>query len=118
MSNYWDLLCVDCDAHAGMSINNGEEDLARIVASRDKLALVADVPGATVELWNQNYSLPQFFAQHAGHKIVVRSEYGYDFGDCAAIDRCGCCDRQFSCRLPSGHDGKHSPKAPADEVAK
>ena len=116
MSNDWDLFCVTCNVGAGMSLNHGEEDLARILNDRERLAAVGNVPGVTVELWGEHHRIPQFFAAHEGHVLTVRSEYGYDFGDCATIARCACCDRQFACKLPKAHDGDHAPTSPPPDA--
>ena len=110
MSNDWRIHCNDCDEHAGFEINHGSEELARLLARRNELAAVGHVEGLVIEVWGSNYPLPAWFKRHEGHKIVVRSEYGYDFEDCAQYASCSCCKARFVCRLPKGHDGDHAPR--------
>jgi hypothetical protein len=57
--------------------------------------------------------MPGWFAKHAGHRVVVRDEYGGIMGDCGSWFGCDVCGHKGKrCVLPEGHDGEHSDKRP------
>lgn len=111
MSNYWRFRCHDC-ADESPSLNNGERELAKLLEHRATFEALSDLEMemaslyVRIEVWGDSTALPAFFGQHKGHRITVRSEYGYDLGDCAEHTSEG------FCRLPKGHEGGHSPIPP------
>lgn len=81
MSTDWDVYCRNCKSEHGFSDANHEEDLmfhlikhSSVIASM--ISLVNN-PRYTITFRVYHGTIdPQWFADHLGHDLVVRSEYG------------------------------------------
>jgi hypothetical protein len=82
MSTDWDVYCRTCNDGHGFSDANHQDELMHILidhaAAIAALApLVADQRYYTIELRTSWGTVsPDWFAQHLGHDLVARSEYG------------------------------------------
>jgi hypothetical protein len=121
MSTYWDVACIDCDKDLGLHGNHQERSANAIAADAVRLA---SVPGLSVDA-ERTYDFfgegsacfnTDFFAEHKGHRIRARSEYGDISNACGAWVNCPTCEHQGSCTLEAGHVGDHLPtrKPPAN----
>jgi hypothetical protein len=82
MSNYWDLYCATCKKAGGVvHWNRGDEPLAKLVLHLPTIALLKSVGGELTLRFDSGPdwqgSLIDFAVEHAGHVVLVRSEYGY-----------------------------------------
>lgn len=81
MSRHWDVYCADCDV--GMGLRGNHEDEGALAIAKDAAAL-ASVPHLYVDLYEtygfynegNNVKGVAWFAEHADHRLVARSEYG------------------------------------------
>jgi hypothetical protein len=53
---------------------------------------------------------PAWFAQHLGHELIPRDEYGRCSDRCDQYAKCECCKTTKRCDLPLGHTGSHHGK--------
>lgn len=105
MSEYWDVHCVDCDVGSGLYLNHGSADCARLIEGRAALAAmvgVADHIGIDGERGQVD---PTFYATHAGHKLLPRSEYGQFHKQCRKWLDCPTCSHRHNCGRLVDHDG-------------
>lgn len=120
MSTYWDIVCLDCEIDgknesAGWHWNHGEQELAAILAQKDKIAAawpMFEVVGGT----DLRIGFPEsggsveavrFFAMHHQHRLAVMNEYGDVLDECLHRWNCGDCNHGLVCHRPKGHDGAH-----------
>lgn len=98
MSCNWDVYCVDCDEHVGMSVNHGEEFVRVLVRRRE----IFESLGLAFEeekflLWDPIIKMGgvyvdvDFFVKHRGHVLRPRNEYGEFDGMCKANFKCSSC---------------------------
>src|SRR5688572_30523283 len=82
MSCDWDVFCADCEEHHGFSdANHAELDMFDLIDNKDALAAFGrDFVHPRSMLFEVKCSWGwvncEWFAKHAGHKLVARSEYG------------------------------------------
>lgn len=88
MSCYWRIECTDCKAEMLGRVNHGERWLLDLLRHREALESIARTLGAVlkdadVALWFDGSSEYcgcifrwEVWAQHAGHRVRVVSEYG------------------------------------------
>ncbi len=95
---------MDCEDSAPISdANHADRAMLDIIANRDAIAALAPV-GAEVKILGYWIS-PEWFAKHAGHRLIPRDEYGRCLDECGKDMRCGACPATYRCRLPEKHDG-------------
>ena len=114
MSTEWDVYCVNCERCAGFEDNHGRDRMRAYIEKRATLEAaaalgrdlkslglmgleVAHCGGGSFPVW--------FFAEHAGHKLVPRDEYGSLDGECAKRVRCATCSALHWCKRPKDHEG-------------
>jgi hypothetical protein len=117
MSTDWDVACVECGDEVGIRDANHMEDLMweYVKAAPQIAALGVFRPDARVNLYDTHdmrYAVRAgWFAEHAGHTLKPRNEYGHWAGQCSEYVKCSCGSTQ-RCKGKSGHDGEHSPVQP------
>lgn len=105
MSTEWSHYCVDCKSRGPVELNHGAQQIANMLRHRAWLEAIPpelDAGGP----YDQLDTLARWFAEHKGHQIVVRSEYGCNFEDCAKWCSCPHCNHTLYCTRPEGHEGK------------
>lgn len=115
MSAYWDVYCVDCKKELGLWGNHMVGPACDIAADAAKLA---SVPGLTIDASatygfygeRGNMFSTDWFAEHAGHKIRAKNEYGDLSGTCGTTVDCDRCGSRGRCGGDPGHDGDHVPR--------
>jgi hypothetical protein len=117
MSCDWNIFCLDCEETERFNDANHQVDLMRdIIKAAPGIAALAPywkyLKNHDVEL-NTHYGHinVEFFAKHATHRLVPRSEYGEIDGTCAKDVRCPC-KRNHYCVLPKEHAGDCSWEIP------
>lgn len=119
MSTYYDIHCRTCDESAGFEIRGsfGIEQLATILRRVDVWEKLAGVAGSDTDVDLKLMGdeaggirgFPRFAAQHHGHDLAIRSEFG-DFADrvdCGHQLKCPSCTRMLVCTLVANHAGEH-----------
>lgn len=131
MSNYYDFKCLDCDTHGPFdNANRGHRQLLSVLKLRPELEALGladqrlrkSEPDGWYESREYGDSVPSvavFLAQHVGHVVVVKSEYGHDafFGCEKLVDenyRYEAKEREnrVDCRLDANHEGPCSRTRP------
>lgn len=119
MSTDWDVWCVDCDKPVTdfCDANHEEKYMLQVIAAAPALAALglAD-PSARVVLDDRGDYLTlkaRPFAEHEGHRLKPKDEYGRWYDQCREHVRCSDCGRSDNCVLKEGHDGGHSRQAVA-----
>lgn len=130
MSTDWDVVCEDCGPEACasrlcLSDCRDWEGLEALVRHRDAVAGLAELLRETttgfvfgIQRWSLSEIDVEFFIEHKGHRLRVRSEYGEYSDECndyfdpaapsapVAVVYAG---QHRRCRLPRGHDSPHGP---------
>lgn len=113
----WRIWCLDCEEENYFSDANHQEELMRKLIEQAP-AIVAFAPalralGGDVKFETYYGSVdPDWFEKHAGHRLVPRDEYGRCLDECGTRTTCSACEHPDRCRLPTKHEGEHSPKRP------
>ena len=112
MSTSWDIRCVDCNTGMGFDVNHGEQDLLELLEHRE---LWEAMPEPVVSIRWEGRRLfddfwPGMFAAHKGHTLILRNEYGTNYGDCTRRYQCGECGTRHPCGKLENHTGPHGPK--------
>jgi hypothetical protein len=117
MSTDYDVYCLDCKAEHGFYDANHKDELMRdIIQYAELFANFAPIEASPlgIEIFVDNTARTNgsplrvdlsFFAQHRGHHLVVRSEYGDIDDQCGKRFKCGDCDSHLKCARTKGHDG-------------
>lgn len=115
MSCDWDVYCVDCKSHLGISdANHGLHYMETLVEMADAIAGIGRAMdamagrGASVDcdMSVGGYRFDQrWFAAHVGHKLAPIDEYGRLSTQCAKWVTCGECKSQHRCTRDDGHEG-------------
>jgi hypothetical protein len=87
--------------------------MVAIIDAREVWERVAEVHPRNLIVYEHEvllgYTLSaEWFLEHRGHTLAVRSEYGYLLHDCSAQFTCGECKTAHICRRKKGHEGPHS----------
>lgn len=110
MSCYWDVFCVDCSEHCGITDANHAVELMRsLIANRHALENLQSLDRVELKIEWQ-YIPVDFFSKHKGHRLTPRDEYGRLDHQCREIVQCSECGKQDFCVLDEGHDCPHSLK--------
>lgn len=107
MSTYWDVYCVNCKVEHGFDgANHAELEMAEICKHADAIAALSAF-NLEIDLHcTYGRIKPWWFAEHLGHKLVPRNEYGEFLGQCPETVKCVCGSRK-RCTLPNEHGGEH-----------
>jgi hypothetical protein len=79
MSTYLDFYCKDCNVECGLHDVHARlyhDEMVATLAHRHSIAAFQDIARF---LLGQFWPLPEFFAQHAGHDVVLANGYGQTF---------------------------------------
>ena len=117
MSCDWNVYCVTCDSEHRFSDANHQEDLMRTLVRHAKAI------GALKELMSDGGWSIEFgtyygpidvvwFAEHSGHALTIRDEYGRKDNQCRDLVRCASCSSAHNCVLEAGHEPPCSPVRP------
>jgi hypothetical protein len=125
MSNNKHILCADCgERHYFESANHATRELTELIRCAERVAALVVLAGMGLEMRLCYTGIdPAFFAKHAGHRLVVLSEYG-DVEDPRCDTICNepapyrTADASYSvkCTLPKGHCGDHVARADGTET--
>lgn len=115
MSCEWEVWCLDCNEWlAGYGWNHQEREcwsLIRMAPALADLALAAGVEKQHVYIETLNLKKIDVgpFANHKGHNLVPKNEYGQWADQCPERFKCsaGC---WHDCQLKVNHEGLHGPK--------
>lgn len=114
MSCDWDVYCIDCDKEMGLQDwNHASDEVARVIAARDSLAAVYRALGDDVRVsleYDHRFVFTKFLADHEGHRLIPRDEYGECLDECGARFKCNACGHSKMCRRREKHAGEHSEK--------
>lgn len=116
MSTYWDVTCMTCDEGLGLHGNHQEKSAWAIIDAAPRLAaagagVFVDTARSFDFFGETNNTIDcGWFAEHAGHDLRPKNEYGKVSGMCANDATCSSCGHFFTCNRDRDHDGDHSPK--------
>jgi len=113
MSTDYRLYCRDCDDQMEVWNIRDPSVLRDVWNKREAIAALDGLTDAIATESNPSDPLPVwFFVTHKGHNVVVRDEYGADFGSCVSRVKCKSCGERTRCGLAYGHAGDCAPVAP------
>lgn len=111
MSNYWNLLCRDCDDELPLDINHGNAFIKRLIEQFPLLITIEPV----LDVINESYydlNFPtdwvRYAKRHVGHDLIPIDEYGKHSDSCGEYFHCKCCPARYTCNLLDGHEGEHA----------
>ena len=116
MSNYWRLLCRDCDQRSDLSWNRGGDYLQQLIphmADIAKMEPVMDILSMFFVTFEFPSDLLEFAVRHHSHNLIAVDGYGTLYGDCSRNYLCSCCGSRLDCRRPRDHEGDCGPAAEA-----
>ena len=116
MSTDWYVHCLDCkQTHSFTESNHLDRTMAALCEHAAAIAALQPLfkMGFDIEL-----NIPgtytvidvDWFAEHAGHRLVPINEYGALLDQCVEYVRCSCGNAR-RCERERGHDGEHDPTA-------
>lgn len=110
MSTDWDVYCADCNkTHGFDDANHCDVVMMNICAHADVLADLAPlvkISGHDIRVETPWGAIDcAWFAEHRGHRLRPRDEYGGFLDQCHVYVACGACGTNGRCTLQSLHSG-------------
>jgi len=121
VSNYWNLLCRNCEATCYVEWNRGGDYIQQLIPHMQAIAECAEKLEPVRQFLDIHstweiafpWELVAFAQQHHSHDLIAIDEYGKLYGDCGTQYRCDCCGTYLWCKKKQDHDGDHG-KAPVE----
>lgn len=119
MSCDWDVWCETCKSNLGLFDNNRGDDYVRVLIRiagvlanmGDAAKVFTDHTGQGVKAgyYDREKFDPVWFADHRGHDLRCKNEYGQLDTQCTQRVLCNF-GEYHNCQLNLGHDGECKPK--------
>lgn len=116
MGTYYEVRCMDCDECGGVYADRQPAVAGAAVELAPFLAPLAGPfasTDATVVFGGSCIRADlEFFAKHAGHRMIAADGYGTDLGQCREWLRVPDSEQHRPCALPHNHEGVHNQHGP------